>query len=69
MSNQIDGKFQIVTVETVRTAATAAGVMALILKTAEKGSIAFVVDQKRIDILRENLNDAEKFLNQQPGNP
>lgn len=68
MSNQINANFQIVTVETVRTAATAAGVMALVLKTVEKGTIAFVVDQKRIDILREKLNDAEKFLNQQPGN-
>ncbi len=67
MSNQINAKYQIVTVEAVRTAATAAGVMALVLKTAEKGTIAFVVDQKQIDILRENLNDAEKFLNQQPG--
>ena len=68
MSNHINGKFQIVTVQTVQTTATAAGVMALVLKTAEKGSIAFVVDQKRIDILREKLAEAENFLNQQPGN-
>ncbi len=68
MSNHADGKFQIVKLQTVRTAATATGAMALVLKTAEKGTIAFVVDQKRIDILREKLADAEKFLNQQPGN-
>jgi hypothetical protein len=41
--------------------------MALILKTAERGTIAFVVDQKRIDVVREELDYAESFLNQQPG--
>ncbi len=68
MSNHSNGNFQIVTVQTVKTAATAAGVMAMVLKAAEKGTIAFVVDQKRIDILREKLTESEKFLNQHPGN-
>ena len=68
MSNHINDQYLIVTVQTVKATATAAGEMALVLKTAERGTIAFVVDQKRIDILREKLADAEKFLNQQPGN-
>ncbi len=68
MSNHINDQYLIVTVETVEAAATAAGKMALVVKTAERRTIAFVVDQKRIDIFREKLADAEKFLNQQPGN-
>ncbi|MEE8563180.1 MAG: hypothetical protein V3S92_06125, partial [Alphaproteobacteria bacterium] len=62
MSLHISEQYLIVTVQTVEAAATAAGQMALVLKTAERGTIAFVVDQKLIDILREKLADAEKFL-------
>ena len=67
MSDCRSDQYLIVTVQTVKATATAAGNMALVLKTAERGTIAFVVDQKRIDILREKLDYAESFLNQQPG--
>ena len=68
MSSNMNGNYQVVTVQTVRTAATGAGYTSLHLRTAERGTIAFVVDQPLIDILREKLTDAEKFLNQEPGN-
>jgi hypothetical protein len=64
VSDDTDNQYLIVTVETVKATATAAGKMALVLKTAERGTIAFAVDQEQIDILREKLDDAEKFLNQ-----
>ncbi len=68
MSGKMNGNYQVVTVQTVQTAATGAEYMTLLLKTAERGTIAFVVDQTLIDILREKLTDAEKFLNQEPAN-
>ncbi len=64
MSDHLNDHYLIVTVETVKATVTAAGKMALVLKTAERGTIAFAVDQELIDILREKLDDAEKFLNQ-----
>ena len=37
------------------------------LWTREIGPIAFVVDQQAIDVLRKNLQDAERLLRRQVG--
>ena len=61
MSDYRSDQYLIVTVQTDKATATAAGNMVLVLKTAERGTLAFVVDQMRIDIVREELDYAKVF--------
>lgn len=56
------GEFLTVKVARVWTAATATEATALVLDTEEMGPIAFEVDERRIQILREKLATAEAML-------
>lgn len=67
MTERMDGVFRTLTVIRSGPSATADGQIAIVIETAEAGTIALAVSRQAITVLRRQLAELEAFLDREPG--